>query len=291
MKTYNQTATDFTTISNDASAANLALGKSLMNQCIHKILAMDDWTFNRNTYTFATVASQQDYNPPYDMWRMDYLNLTYGGVKYVPIEIKSGRKWALLNEVLVYGNVPQYWFISNKTQKIGIWPIPSDALGSVKIGYIKKVRDLSVADYTTGTIAGTIDTTALTGGGATFTSAMIGRYIQIDGFWYLITAVPTAATLTTREKLKDTYTTSTFTISELIPFPDGFEDIPLWYALEKYYQMREKPVIANQYGLMWRESQQEMLRRDSRSVVGILEKEPSIRAFDPNIFPQNLQNP
>lgn len=288
-KTFNQGATDYTTISNDDSAANLTLGKSLMNQCIHTVLSMADWTFNRGTKTYDTVASQQYYSPPSDMKRVDYVNVTVDDVTYTPKEIKTDREWDILNEVSVEGDVPEYWFISNSTQKIGLFPIPSSAGNTITVGYTKKIKDLSVADYTTGTISGTVDTVALTGaGGATFSSAMVGRSIQIDGFWYLITAVPTAATLTVRETLKATYSGETFTISELIPFPDGFEDIPLWYALSKYYLMREKTPLATSYNSLYVNSVDEMLRRDARSVIGLVEKQTPVKQVDPNMYPRDL---
>lgn len=41
--------------------------------------------------------------------------------------------------------------------------------------------------YTTGTVSITNGTTTVTGVGTTWTSAMIGRYIFLDGFWYKIT--------------------------------------------------------------------------------------------------------
>lgn len=50
--------------------------------------------------------------------------------------------------------------------------------------------------YAVGTLAVNNDSTAVTGTGTTWTAGMVGRYILIKEFWYLIAAVPSMTSIT-----------------------------------------------------------------------------------------------
>jgi len=295
MKSFNQTVSDFKILSNDSSVANDTLGKSLINIALHKVLAMSNWTFNKDSKTFSSVASQQSYDPPYNAARIEYVSVTFGSVVYVPKEVRDGKDWAILNSVVVTSDVPQYWYVSNRTKKISVFPVPASVNQTWKIGFLKKNRDYSASDYTTGTVTTTANSTAIVGAGTSWNKAMIGRYIQIsgtntilDGFWFEITAVTDTTHLTVREFAPVAVATASYTLTEMMPFPDGFEEIPLWFALDKYYQMKEKPVLAREYEKMWTESVAEMERKDSRSATGLLEKQGDLNPIDPNINPWGI---
>jgi hypothetical protein len=289
MKSFAQTNTDFTTLSHDASTANVALGKSLINTCIKKVLSLSNWTFNKDSKTYASVALQQEYDPPYNAAKLEYVNVYYGGVWYAPIEVRNGTQWRLLNNVTVYSDIPNYWYVSNRTKKWSLSPIPSSTGTVIKVGFTKKIRDLSVADYTTGTITTTANSTAIVGVLTVWTKRMIGEYIKITSadtivgdYWFEITGVTDATHLTVREEVPVAVAGASYTIAEMIPLPDGFEDIPLWYALSIYYQQREQPVLAGNWERMYKEGIAELERRDARSVVGILEQQGEIGGIDPN---------
>ena len=289
MKSFTQTYTDFLTLSHDSSTANTTLGKSLINTCIKKVLSLSDWTFNKDSKTYASVAQQQDYDPPYNAAKMEYVNVYYGGVWYVPREVRNGTSWRLLNNVVVYSDIPNYWHISNRTKKWGLFPIPTSTGTVMKVGFTKKIRDLSVADYVTGTITNIADSTAIVGTLTVWNKRMIGRYVQITStdtilgdYWFEIVDVTDTTHLTVREKIPVAITGANYTIAEMIPFPDGFEDIPLWYALSIYYQMREAPVLGREYERMYKEGIEDLERRDSRSAVDVLEKQGKISGLDPN---------
>ena len=294
-KSFNQTITDFTTISHDSSADNTALGKSLVNTCIKKVLSSSDFTFNKDSKTYASVALQQTYDPPYNAAKMEYVNVYYGGVWYFLKEVRDGESWRKLNNVAVYSDVPQYWYISNRTKKFGIFPIPASDDTVIKAGFTKKTRDLSVADYTTGTVTNTADSTAIVGVLTVWNKKMIGRSIKITSadtivgdYWFEITAVTDATHLTVREEIPAAVAGASYTIAELIPLPDGYDDIPLWYALSVYFQTREKDLSA-----MWRGEYlvgiDDLKSNDSRSAVGILKKQGIVSGLDPNVNPWAIE--
>lgn len=292
MKTFNQTVTDFQTLSNDASTGTQTLAKTLVNLANHRILGRGDWNFNKDSKDYTTVALQQEYDPPYNADKIEFVNFYAGSIWYAPKEMRSDDYWTILNRTTVYSDAPQFWHISTRTRKFGLYPIPSSAGNTIRVVFTKKIRDLSVADYTTGTVTTVANSITITGAGTTFTPRMVGSWIKITStttvlgdMWFEINGYTSATVITVRESVPVAVAGASFTISELIPFPDGFEDIPLWFALDKYYQMREKPTLGREYERMWKEALEELERRDVRSATGILEKQTPITPVDPNSDP------
>ena len=295
-KSFQQTITDFTTMSHDSSADNVTLGKSLVNTCIKKVLSSSDFTFNKDSNTYASVANQQYYDPPYNAAKMEYVNVYYGGVWYYLKEVRDGKSWRILNNVSVHSDVPQYWYISNRTHKFGIYPIPCSDDTEIQVGFTKKIRDLSVADYVTGTVTNTLNSTAIVGVLTVWTKGMIGRFIKITSadtiagdYWFEITAVTDATHLIVREEIPAAIVGASYTIAELIPLPDGFEDIPLWYALSIYYQTKEMPALSLRWEKEYESGLDNLITSDSRSVVGILEKQGIVSGLDPNTNPWAIE--
>lgn len=294
-KSYLQLATDFTTLSNDASTSNLTLGKSLINIGIRKVLGLSDWTFMKDSKSISSGTSVQDYDPPYNMYKLEYVNVWYGNVWYVPKEVKDGESWRKLNAVTVYSSIPQYYYISNRTHKISLFPIPNDSNGTIKMGFTKKIRDYSVTDYSTGSVTVSSAGTIFTGNNTTWHAGMVGRYLQvtdtntaIDDYWFEITNFSSATTVSVKEVSPNAVSGGTYTISELVPLPDGFESLPLWYSLFHYYQMKEKPTLAREYERFYNDGVLDLLARDSRSVTGLIEKQAPITMYDVNANPWTM---
>lgn len=298
MKSFYQTYTDCQNITKDSSTDTLALFKTWINDCCHKVLSLSDWNFNKGSKSYTSVAQQQGYDKPYNAAKISYVRIYMGGVYYTPKEIKSGTLWQQINYVPVYSDVPQLWNVSNRTGKINIYPIPSSTAQTIKIGYTKRIRDLSVADYTTGTVTTVANDNTITGaGGATWVNKMAGRYIKITStsevigdMWFEIdSVVPATPTLEIKENIPVAVAGASYNIAEMIPFMDGFEDIAQFYALDKFYQMREMPVMAREYERMYNEALDEMMNRDQRSADGVLEKETPVQILDPNANPWAIQ--
>jgi len=283
-------------MANDSSTDALTLAKTLINDCVHKVLSLSDWNFNKDSKTYTSVASQQDYDTPYNASKIDWVRIYMGGIYYTPREIKGGTLWQNINYVAVYSDVPQLYHIHNSSRKISIYPIPSSTAQTIKIGYFKKVRDLSVADYTTGTITTVANDNTILGAGTAWNDKMAGRWIKITStssvigdMWFEIVSVTDTTHLEIRENMPAAVAGASYTIAEMIPFMDGFEDITLWYAMDKYLQMREKPTLAREFERMWTESLDEMKHRDLRSSDDILDKETPVGIIDPNANPWGIE--
>ena len=275
-KTFTQLATDYTTLSRDASAENLALGKSLMNTFIKKVLVARDWVFNRSSYTDASVADQQAYPKPYNCERIRSIKVTADTINYFPEEVKSRKQWNSLNRTTTptSSDAVVKYFIDE--DQVEFWPIPASDGNDIKFYFQKLIKDLSVADYAVGTITTSpaystaiVSTSPLTA----WTVAMIGRHLvpTDDGYAYEIESVETASALTVKREVRLKLANSAYNIAEMIPLPFGFEDLPLWFALGVYFQSKEGQITqAREYERMAREGLEQLLRRDAKSTNSIL---------------------
>lgn len=297
-KTFPQAIGDIATIDSTLAVggSNVAMTKRLINMAVKYVMNLADWNFNKTSIDLTSVASQQEYLLPYNLERVNYVNIYANSLWYTPTEIKHGRIWRQINYVTTnYTDVPLYWFYSNNSGKIGIFPIPATAGNTITVGFTKKLRDLSdTSGYSTGHINTVAGSNAITGVGTTFTARMVGQSLKITSattqtgdFWYEINGYTSATSITVKQTVPVTLTggTTDYEIQEMIPFAEGFEDIAVWFALDKYYQFRELPALANQYAAMWRDALQEMKSRDQKSVDGILKKETPVQYLDPNSDP------
>jgi len=200
---------------------------------------------NRQTYitkTASTVANQQYYHFPPGMVNLEGATVEIGGVNYPVITDDSQLQWDLTNTVLLSVQaLPR--FIFPRRDDFGIWPIPQSVY-TITITYPQRDRSLGVVDYTTGTVAVTQNSQTVTGsGGATFTSAMIGRWFVMDdtskqgeGYWYRISAVPTSSTLTLETSYEGVSASgATYRIGEVPELPEELHSILVDGVLADYY--------------------------------------------------------
>lgn len=236
-------------LTNNSASANLTLGDRLINNAYMAVCAERDWNFLLRTNTFVTVASQQAYDLPSDYGQLVSVNILVGGGSYqfVPTEVSSATEWDRINESTQFtSDYPVYFFVFNG--QIKFWPTPSTAGETVTVTYRKKVVDLSVADYTTGSVSAlTAAATAVTGSSTTWTAPMAGRYIQLtpsntagasgDNRWYLIDAVgsTTSITLATAYLGLTVSGSTSYTIGEMSALPEEYQHLPVYLACKVYF--------------------------------------------------------
>ena len=150
--------------------------------------------------------------------------MTVNSVKYPLETIHSQSVWNWLNSLTIQASaIPQ--FVFPRRDDFGIWPTPQ-AVYTITFDYHARDRNLTVADYTTGTVAVTEDSATVTGTGTTFTANMVGRWFQVttntkDSYWYRITSY-TSATVVTLESVYEgaTGTTLSYKIGESSELPE-----------------------------------------------------------------------
>jgi len=282
-QTYTGRRNLFGNLCNNSATATLALADTLMNMVEKRIISARDWPFLWRQYTKTTVAGERSIKlPPYTN-KPQSVYVTVGSYRYSPREITDRTEWDRLNAVSVSSDIATYYFVYDGS--IELYPTPSTSANVVTFNARRIGKDLSRADYTTGTIT-TVATsgviTTVTGSGTAWTAAMIGRYIRIDGtdaantgdsFWYEIATVPTSTTLTLVRTYGGTAITAgsaTYTIGELSLLPEPHDTLPVYEALQVYYTSvdpnQNKAVL---YGKMASDGYTQMIK-DHGSKVNVV---------------------
>jgi hypothetical protein len=163
MLTYTKRRNRFGKLTGDESSSNLTLGDELMNDADRRYLASKVYNFGLVTRNFTTTANQSSLTLPHSVRKVNNIFLLIGSTRYDMTQIHSREKWIELtltpNDSATY---PDYFYVQGS--RIEFYPIISDASNTITVEYVKRQKDLSVADYTTGTI------TAIANGATTVTA-------------------------------------------------------------------------------------------------------------------------
>lgn len=238
MLTYTTRRNLYGVLTDDSSTTNLTNGDTLMNAITRRILALKPWPFLEATKDINTVASQAFYDLPANYGKLlGEPYITASSTRYQPKKCPTRAMWDKLNQVSSSSNIPEYYYIFG--QQLGIYPTPSTADLPITIPYSLMVKDLSVADYTTGTITAIANADTTVTGDSTVWTGKAGQYIKLpDGLWYEIDSVTSATELELAKAYEGTTVaaaTESYTIGELSKLPYGFEDIPVYRAAQIYF--------------------------------------------------------
>lgn len=278
MKTYTTLRNLYGIYTKNSSSTNLTLGDTLINDGFRFVMAKDNWSFLEKQGTLDMVASQQYYKLPADCLKPKKFTVLNGQIRYTPSEVASETDWDRLNKITnIQSNITRFWYLRGATQggrEVGLYPTPSTNLtAGIEYTYKKTVKDIAIADYTTGTIVSIASSgTAVVGSGTSWNASMIGHFIKIDetatvnggdGLWYEISAVGSATTLT----LVNPYLGSAisagsavYTIGSASPLPEEFQIIPVYYAVYQYWlTIGNDKKLANNYKMLFDAGMLDML--------------------------------
>lgn len=207
---------------------------------------------NQSSRTSSTVASTQYYDYPPGIVSLDNMKITIGSFSYTLSPIYDQATWNQLNTMTIQPTaIPQFYF--PRKDDFGIWPIPT-AVWTITYYTFDRDRNMSVADYSTGTALCTTASAAVVGTGTTWTSAMVGRWFTItdttvagQGYWYRVEAVTDATHLTLdRNWNASTIATSTHRIGESPEIPEETHILLADGTASDYYAgLRNDPKTAN----------------------------------------------
>lgn len=211
------------------------------------------WWFLETTKDVATVASQRGYAIPAKIRKLMSLYVTVGTTVYQPTPVYDNNEWnSILAADLGEDDMPRYYYVQGRTVQIA--PTPASTSGTITMRGRLAVKDLSIADYTTGTISTLANGgTAVTGSGTTFTAAMADgyRYLRItdsdsalkgDGFWYPISAYTSATAITLGAPYQGTAlaaASAAYTIGQMTPIPEAYDMAPIFRAAALYAQIND----------------------------------------------------
>jgi len=245
MLSFNQIYSEIQAQVQDDDATSLISIKRAINTGVKKFGAILNREWRNTNKTFSLVDSQQFYQMPEDCIRLKSVTITVGSVKY-PLElIEDEDTWRLLTMTSTESSIPTHFYIRG-SDEFGLYPTPvDDDTDAGSINYERRIRDMSAADYTTGTVSVTHDSAAVVGSGTTFTALMVGRSLKLDdaygdGMWYKISTFTDATNIT----LENTYAGSTatgrsYSIGELPDIPEEYHEALVDYGCYRYYMRRK----------------------------------------------------
>ena len=293
--TYTERRNLYGQLTNDSSSTNLSFGDTLMNESEKRVINKRAYDFTQRLFTQSTVAGQQFYNVPVNYRRLiGNPTITVGSILYTPLEAPDREFWDRVTAVQEQSDIPQWFYIFNR--QIGFYPTPSSAGNTITFPYEIQARDLSVADYTTGSIVATTNGDAtITGTGTNWTAGMVGRYIQIaednsatsgDNQWYEIASITSGTELELTIPYEGTTfssATQSYTLAQRTILPNGYDLIPVYAAAEQYFTQSLEAGKADRYRLLKEELQRDLDRdHGQKSSSVVIEEKGPIR--NPNLY-------
>jgi len=273
MKTYttlrNETAKNCKVSTSDSAAMTVV--DSNINDSILTICNLQGGKlrFLEATKDMETVADQEGYQIPNKFRKLIDLYVINGSgdpsenTVYSPEMIFDPTRWKLIKQYhLGTSDVPYFTYVENT--KFYIQPIPASSGNTITLRGRLNVRNLSIADYTTGTIVSVANQgTAVEGSGTTWTADMVGRYIQImnttaanggDGFWYEIGAWTDATHITLTKPYEGTAISAgsaSYTIGQVPVVPEAYQPAIEFRATAIYWQGENDLARAKAWWLLY----------------------------------------
>lgn len=232
-------------LTQNTATTNKSRGLQLYNQYV-RYYATKYW-FVETSYNYpgGTVASQSTYQEPYDMKDVVDFYIVSGSLRYVVTEAPNATFWDQLQFAQYSSDIPQYYWRFNGVTNV--FPTPASSGNQLTWRYRRRLIDLNLADYTTGTVSVTNASTTVTGSGTSWFRGMAGCWLQIaanntsattngDNGWYQIASVASTGSLTLVNQYQgSTVAGGSYTIGQASIIPEDYQDVPLYAALKVYY--------------------------------------------------------
>lgn len=230
----------------DDSAASLVIIKRGINQGMQKFGSILNREWRIQKRYFSTAADSRYYQLPEDCIRPQSIIITVGGIDYPLTQIDDDEEWNRLCSLGDTSDMPEFYYVEGSDQ-FGIWPTPAstgDLNGTIR--YEGRMRRMSQADYTAGTITVTAGSQNVVGVGTTWTAQMVGRTLIVedggdqDGIGIKVAAF-TDATHITLENFYGGQTggSKSYRIGEVPDIPDEFHESLIDYGMYRYYKRRK----------------------------------------------------
>lgn len=243
-----------------------------------------------------TITTQNVLTTAY-MERPKSVYVTVGNYRYAPDEVSSRAEWDELNQVQIASNIPTKWFWWDD----GVQLFPKQTSSNViTFNSRLKLRDLSIADYTTGTVdIVTNGSTTVTGSGTTWTTQMVGRWIQItpsntansggDGYWYEIAQVTSATVLVLKKPYGGlsltTGAAAAYTIGQASLIPEPHDMLPVYDFLRIFFTSVDPDMNKSKmYTNFYNEGYAQMTKDWGAKVNVVLDDGGGDNDINPNFF-------
>jgi len=223
-----------------------------------KLLGALEREYNRKGRFTDLVANQQYYQFAEDVHKLKEVIASSGGWD-VPLEqIPNEHMWRLMNMTNVVGQ-PTHFFIKGYDE-IGLYPIPSATItDGIELAFSPRHIQMTQDDYITGSLTVVNGTQTVTGVGTTFTSKMVGQWLQVDdgtdGNWYRVQEFNSTTSLTLENYYQGTSgSTKTYRIGQTIDIPEEFAEAPADYACFRHYKRRGDKIRSDDFKALFLEA-------------------------------------
>lgn len=286
-------------LSQNTTTANIDLLKGMVNDA-HRYL-LQKYFFNEASMTIVTVSQQQFYDLPFDYSKLKTGTITIGQLKWTPTEILNRQDWDKLNVFPYYSDIPNNYFIYNG--EMGFWPIPSTSGNTITFNYKRRVTDLTLTDYITGTVSATNNSLTITGSGTGFLAnylAVAGSVFNLnlwikltppsgDGNWYQIESIESATSLTlTNPYAGGTTSGASFIIGQMPLLLEDYHDLLVYRPLMIYFStIVDNPNKKKEFTDLYNAG---IVTLDDYAGSKALQVNlrGGVNTINPNVYPQNL---
>lgn len=250
-----------------SDTTNTTLLQNLWNESRRTVSSIRGgaWPWLEIQRTVDTVADQDYVYIPNDIRKVTGVRVVVGSgtsaTIYLPRLVFDTQKWELILAYRLGSNQYPY-FCYQQAQKLLFSPIPSVTGTHVTIIGRRKITDVNIADYTTGTITTlTSGATTVTASGSSWGTGMAGQWIRItqtaaanggDGEWYEIASITSTTVLELVKPYQGTSIaggTAVYTMGQITYEPEAYQMAPIYRAMALFYQINQpmQPEQANRY--------------------------------------------
>lgn len=244
MKSFQEIYTELQDITGDDSAATLTIFKRHVNDTQRIVASKAPFLTLESLVTKTTVASQEGYQIPNTINKIRSVKVTLsGGTIYRPRPVENPEFWEYLQSLESSDSDYTRYFMKQGSQVL-LWPEPATAGSTITIRGRKKLKDLSLADYTTGTITtATLTDETITGSGSSWAAGSVGNWIRInytagDFQWYEISSITDATHLELVKPYEGTSIaagSATYAIGEFSEIPEDYDMVLVYRPLALYH--------------------------------------------------------
>lgn len=285
-------------LANSSDSGVLTTLDTLMNESDRTILSRKDWWFLERSFTSTSTLSQSSLDIQTPVKKILTVTVTSGSYTYPVEQINSRSEWDYLNQSnSLTSTYPQYFFFFNN--QILFYPKIASANETITISFIKRQKDLSIADYTSGTITtATNNDGTIVGSSTSWTAKMAGRFIRItdsntantgDGEWYEIKSITDGTNL----ELYGVYSgisisggSAAYTLAQCSELPEEYQLLPVFDTLSTYFTSFVRDFsVADRYKQKTDELMNQMLTDHSKRTTNITVNTRKKITRNPNYYP------
>lgn len=249
------------------------------------------------TVDISTIGVQAYPIPP-QVSKISNDTITVGQLVYTPAPVRSIQDWTKLNAIPYTSDIPNYYFIYNNT--VQFWPIPSTTGNIITFNYKSRVPDLSITDYSTGTLSSiAVGDTQITGVGTTWSSVApittdlgyLNLYLRItppngDGIWYPIQSFASNTSLILYQPIQTapSATASAYTIGQLPLLEEDFQDMLVYGPLKTYFSTMVKDTAKYEMYSDLYDRKLELLKDYAGTKSVSIDLGPQVMQQNPNLY-------